>query len=283
MLRKPAVSGIFYPDNKRDLEDSIKESFLSPLGTGEVPVLKCDNYQGEYPFNIFVPHAGFQYSAPAASFGYSKIVEEGFPETFIILSPNHTGFGEEISVFNEGEWITPLGNVHVDAEFADAIIENSDTASSDYFAHLREHSIEVQLPILQFFSNNFKIVPITIGLQSPENAVDLAKSIVESASKLGKSYCVIASTDFSHFNNQSLANELDGLLLEDIRQMDEEKLFEDVYSFDISMCGYGVVATTILVSKLTGKNQSEVFTYYTSGDVSHDFSKVVGYASGIFK
>ena len=96
MLREPAVSGMFYPQNPDDLKNSIEEAFLSDFGVGNLPNLKCENFQGDYPFNIIVPHAGFQYSAPAATFSYLKIVEMGFPETFIILSPNHTGIGQEI-------------------------------------------------------------------------------------------------------------------------------------------------------------------------------------------
>ena len=88
-----------------------------------------------------VPHAGYQYSGAIAAHGYCKLVQIGFPEVFIIISPNHTGFGSEISVFNEGEWVTPLGGVEVDSEFADEIISHSDIASADFQAHIHEHSI----------------------------------------------------------------------------------------------------------------------------------------------
>lgn len=283
MLRQPAVSGMFYPAGEEALREAIEDSFTSSYGVGEVPTLKCENYKGDYPLNVFVPHAGFVYSGPAASFAYDKIVREGFPDTFIILSPNHTGIGSEISVFNEGEWITPLGNVKVDEDFANAIINHADKASSDFTAHFQEHSIEVQLPFLQYFSNNFKIVPITIGYQSFENAINLGEAIVSASKEINSSYCVIASTDLSHFYTQDLANKADSLVLDDIQAMNKEKLFEDVISNDITMCGYGPVLSTIKVSQLTGLNNSEIFTHYTSGDITGDLSRVVGYASGIFK
>lgn len=230
-----------------------------------------------------VPHAGYQYSGAIAAKGYCNIVQNGFPEVFIILSPNHTGLGSEVSVFNEGEWITPLGNVNIDGEFADEIISISDIAEADFSAHLYEHSIEVQLPFLQYFSNDFKIVPITMGSQTFTASSDLAKSIFEAGNKLGKSYCVIASTDLSHFNNQEKANKVDGFVLEDIHEMNEFKLFEEVIQYNITMCGYGPVMTTISLSKMAGKNNCEILGYRTSGDVTGDFSSVVGYASGIFK
>ena len=154
MLRQPAVAGSFYPNDPENLKRLIESCFLDDSGVGHIPEL--NSFKGsDYPINVMVPHAGYQYSGAIASHGYCEIVKNGFPEVLIIISPNHTGFGSEISVFNEGEWITPLGNVEVDKEFADSIIEFSDIASADFTAHIREHSIEVQLPFLQYFSNDF--------------------------------------------------------------------------------------------------------------------------------
>ena len=282
MLRQPAVAGAFYPDNPEILKKTIENCFLDDFGVGELPSI--GEFEGEdYPLNIMVPHAGYQYSGAIASHGYCRLVQNGFPEVFIILSPNHTGYGREISVFNEGEWITPLGSVPIDDEFADAIISHSDIASADFTAHRYEHSIEVQLPFLQYFSDNFKIVPITMGSQSFTATNDLAKAIFEAANDLNKSYCVIASTDLSHFNNQEKANTVDGFVLEDIEEMNEFKLFEEVIQYNITMCGYGPVMTTIALSKMSNKSNCEILAYKTSGDVTGDLSSVVGYASGIFK
>ncbi|WP_405294173.1 MEMO1 family protein [Methanobrevibacter sp.] len=282
MLRQPAVAGFFYPDDPDELKELIKSCFLDDAGVGSVPKLASFD-DSDYPINVMVPHAGYQYSGAIASHGYCEIVKNGFPEVFIIISPNHTGFGSEISVFYEGEWITPLGNVEVDGEFAQAIIDASDIASADFSAHLREHSIEVQLPFLQYFSTDFKIVPITMGTQNFVTSNDLSNAIFEAADKLNKSYCVIASTDLSHFNNQEKANKVDGFVLEDIGDMNEFKLFEEVVQYNITMCGYGPVMTTMSLSKRDGKNAGEILAYGTSGDVTGDFTSVVGYASGVFK
>ena len=282
MLRQPAVAGSFYPNDPESLARLIESCFLDDSGVGEIP--KLNSFEGtDYPINIMVPHAGYQYSGAVASHGYSKLVQNGFPEIFIILSPNHTGFGTEVSVFNEGQWITPLGNIEVDSEFADEIISSSEYASADFHAHLREHSIEVQLPFLQYFSDDFKIVPITMGVQNFLTSSDLAKAIFEAGNNLQKSYAVIASTDLSHFNNQEKANKVDGFVLEDIDNMDEFKLFEEVVQYNITMCGYGPVMTAISLSKLQGRNTSEILSYRTSGDVTGDFTSVVGYASGVFR
>ena len=282
MIRQPAVAGAFYPSNSKDLVNLIESCFLENDGVGYIPTL--GSFSGDdYPINVMVPHAGYQYSGAIASHSYCAIVENGFPEVFIILSPNHTGFGSEISIFNEGEWKTPLGNVKIDKEFAEAIIEFSDIASANYTAHIREHSIEVQLPFLQYFSNDFKIVPIVMSNQNFVTSTDLSKAIFEVAKKLNKSYCVIASTDLSHFNNQEKANKVDSFVLEDISEMNEFKLFEEIVQYNITMCGYAPVMTTISISKNSNKNSCEILAYRTSGDVTGDFTSVVGYASGIFK
>ena len=282
MLRKPAVAGAFYPVNPDTLKELIRSCFLDDSGVGYVPELNSFE-GGDYPVNVMVPHAGYQYSGAIASHGYCEIVKNGFPEVFIILSPNHTGFGSEISIFNEGEWETPLGSVEVDGEFADAIIESSNIASADFHAHIREHSIEVQLPFLQYFSADFKIVPITMGRQDFVTSSDLSRAITDAANKLNRSYCVIASTDLSHFNNQEKANKVDGFVLEDIEEMNEFKLFEEVVQYNITMCGYGPVMTAIGVSKSCNKSSAEILAYGTSGDVTGDLTSVVGYASGVFK
>lgn len=282
MLRKPAVAGMFYPDDSEELVKTIEDCFLHSFGPGKIPDI--ESFEGnDYPVNVMVPHAGFQYSGTIAAHSYCELAKNGFPEVFIIIGPNHTGLGSEVSVFNKGEWITPLGNIQVDEEFADTLISFSDFASADFAANMREHSIEVQLPFLQYFSNDFKIVPVVLGSQTISAANDLAAAILKAGEKLDKSYCVIASSDLSHFNTQERANKVDGFVLEDIENMDEFKLLEEIIQYNITMCGYGPVMTTMILSKMCGKNTSEILAYKTSGDISGDLSSVVGYASGIFK
>ena len=273
MLRKPAVAGMFYPDDSEELVKTIEDCFLHSFGPGKIPDI--ESFEGnDYPVNVMVPHAGFQYSGTIAAHSYCELAKNGFPEVFIIIGPNHTGLGSEVSVFNKGEWITPLGNIQVDEEFADTLISFSDFASADFAAHMREHSIEVQLPFLQYFSNDFKIVPVVLGSQTISAANDLAAAILKAGEKLDKSYCVIASSYLSHFNTQERANKVDGFVLEDIENMDEFKLLEEIIQYNITMCGYGPVMTTMILSKMCGKNTSEILAYKTSGDISGDLSSV---------
>ncbi|OWT33015.1 AmmeMemoRadiSam system protein B [Methanobrevibacter sp. 87.7] len=279
MLRKPAVAGSFYPDNQNDLEEMIEYCFNK--GVGKLPKLN-KNFNGNIT-GIMVPHAGYIYSGYVASYGFYQLVESGFPDTFIILCPNHTGFGYDISVFDEGFWETPLGNIEVDNEFAEKFIKNSKYAKKDTTAHLREHSIEVELPFLQYFSDDFKILPICIGRQNLQTSLDIANAIKLTSEEVSNSFSLISSTDLSHFLNQTDTIKRDNLVLNDITEMNYKKLIQDVYDYDISMCGYGTVAADIIYSLDLGVNSCEILSHKTSGDVSGDYNSVVGYASTVFK
>ncbi|MDR1722252.1 MAG: AmmeMemoRadiSam system protein B [Methanobrevibacter sp.] len=282
MKRTPAVSGLFYESNPDDLAEEIQSCFNnSSLGIGKLP--KLGNSRSHI-YGAVVPHAGYMYSGAIATHSYYHLVENGFPETFIILCPNHTGdCSSVVSVFNEGKWETPLGSVDIDSEFADVLISNLAIANSDAIGHIREHSCEVHLPFLQYFSNDFKIVPIIISIQDLETSNILAKGIVEVSKNLSRNISIIASTDLSHYVDSKTAKFYDEMVLEDIVNLDENQLIEDVKENNISMCGYGPVATTIIACKLLGANTFELLKYGNSGDSSGDFDRVVGYGSGIFK
>jgi MEMO1 family protein len=294
MIRKPAVAGLFYDNNPENLKKTIEWCFTHRLGPGKIPELgslkkfgdvennkerrlKKDNIYG-----AVVPHAGYSYSGPIAAHAYSKLVENGFPETFIILCPNHTGLGSGISIFNEGKWNTPLGNVGVDEEFANHMILNSNFIAPDTSAHIREHSCEVHLPFLQYFSNDFEIVPIVMGMQDMESASDIADSIIKSAKDLNRSISIIASTDLTHYEPKEIAEKRDKLILESIEDMDEIALLNAVKENEITMCGYGPTMATIKSSRKLGAEKGKILKYATSGDISGDFSSVVGYCSAIF-
>lgn len=286
MIRKPAVAGLFYDKDPSELKKTIEWCFNHKLGPGKIPELGIpnkDNSNNDSIYGAVVPHAGYSYSGPIAAHAYCEIAENGFPETFIILCPNHTGLGTGISIFKEGIWNTPLGNVEIDEEFAEEMIINSDLIDFDTSAHIREHSCEVHLPFLQYFSNDFKIVPMVIWMQDMESGSDIAKSITKTAKKLGRSILVIASTDLTHYESKQIAEKKDKLILDAISNMDEYSLLKAVEDFRISMCGYGPTIAAIKVSRSLGAKKGKILKYATSGDISGDLSSVVGYCSAIFE
>jgi AmmeMemoRadiSam system protein B len=273
VTRRPAVAGAFYAASPEKLRKQITACFKHPLGPGRLP----ESIHESGILSIVCPHAGYIYSGPAATHAYLALGEQAPPETVVIIGPNHTGWGTPVSVMTEGTWNTPLGNVEIDSALAGKITDYSDTARSDESAFIREHSIEVQLPFLQFIYPEFKFVPICMGYQDLETSVELGQAIYE-ASK-DKNIIVVASSDLTHQETKESANKKDGYVLEAIRALDERLLQEYVQRYHITTCGYGPVSATMVYSKLRNATKAEVLSYYTSGDIVGDNSAVVGYAS----
>ncbi len=279
MIRKPAVAGIFYERNSDSLKKQIEWCFEHRLGPGKIPEKTLERREIK---GAMVPHAGYQYSGPVAAHSYYKIFEDGFPETFVILSPNHTGLGSGISTMLEGEWETPLGNVRIDEELTEKLVEDAGIIDLDAMAHVQEHSLEVQLPFLQYFNRDFEIVPVSMWMQDLESSYKIGKSIKKAAEELGKDIVVIASSDMTHYKPQSIAKENDSKVLDAINSLDEKLMIKRVLEMNVTMCGYGPVATTIIASKEMGAQNAEILKYATSGDTTGDESAVVGYASAVF-
>ncbi len=232
---------------------------------------------------VIAPHAGYIYSGPVAAHSYHEIAEDGFPETFIILCPNHTGMGSGVSTMNEGSWETPLGLANIDSEFADLMIKNASMIDSNPDAHIKEHSAEVQLPFLQYFDTDFQFVPVTMWMQDIETSTEIGNSIQKTASELGRDVVVIASTDFTHYQPQNVAQTQDMQVIDAIKAMDEKLMINRVAQLNVSMCGYGPVAATMVATKKMGAKNCEVLKYATSGDTTGDKSSVVAYASAVFR
>lgn len=278
MIRKPAVAGIFYELNPDSLKQQIEWCFKHKLGPGKIPQMG-DKRKSK---GILAPHAGYLYSGPVAAHSYSKVVEDGFPDTFVILCPNHTGLGSGISTMLEGEWQTPLGNVEIDSQFAGKLVEDALIIDQDTSSHIQEHSCEVHLPFLQYFSENFKIVPISMWMQDLETSTEIGKSIKETAEALGRDIVVLASSDMTHYKPQNIASQNDQQVLDAIRMMDEKLMVKRVMDLNVTMCGYGPVTATMVASKELGAKNAEILKYATSGDLTGDMSAVVGYASAVF-
>ncbi|MCC7557356.1 MAG: AmmeMemoRadiSam system protein B [Methanobacteriaceae archaeon] len=279
MIRKPAVAGTFYEGTRESLKKRIEWCFKHKMGPGVIPD-KIGNKRSIK--GVLAPHAGYAASGPVAAHTYYKLVEDGFPETFVILCPNHYGIGSGVSAMTSGEWETPLGNVEIDQEFAQQLIQNSDIIDSESSAHLREHSCEIQIPFLQYFKEDFKIVPVSMWMQDVETSHDIGIAIKETVETLGRDTVVIASSDFTHYEPQKAAYTKDRQVLDAIAQLDEKLMVKRVFELNVTMCGPGPVAATIVASKGLGAQNSEIIKYGTSGDVIGDKREVVGYASAIF-
>ncbi len=266
-MRKPVVAGQFYPDKVKDLDNAIIESFTHPLGPGEVPALSVKR-EGRIIGGV-VPHAGYIYSGPVAANFYNELVKDGFPESFIIIGPNHTGLGSMVSLTME-DFQTPYGIARIDRDLAKEI--HKGIVDVDLQAHLYEHSIEVQLPFLQFFKKEIKIVPIVMMAQDYEFASELS-DIIHDAIK-DRDAVVIASSDFSHYVPKKSAYERDLRAINFLISGDIKGFYKALGEYNVTACGYGPIATAMLSTR----GRARLLKYATSGDI-FPMEEVVGYAS----
>lgn len=275
--RRPVVAGYFYPRERGKLIETIEWSFKHSIGPGAIPQLSAERKQ--ISLGYVVPHAGYIYSGPVAAHAYFDMAQEGTPASIIILGTNHTGYGRPVSVYPEGIWETPLGQLYVDHELGKFVVDNSEIADFDVYAHIEEHSIEVQLPFLQYiFGDRVKILPIVIGVHTPEVAEDLANSIVNATKSLNRDILILSSSDFNHYEPHDITVEKDLLAIKKILELSTEEFYRIILDRDISICGPGGIMTLIEIAKSLGA-KAKLLKHATSGDIGGDRSAVVGYAS----
>jgi len=277
--RRAVFAGSWYAGSRESLWHQIEELFLGPHGPGRLPKLgeRNDDLVG-----ILSPHAGYLYSGQAAALAYYEVATNGPRDVVVLLGPNHRGVGSGIAISPSDSWSTPLGEVEVDLEIAKEISKRSGIADLDETAHRSEHSLEIQLPFLQyvFKDNPFKIVPISVWMCDLRVAKELGSSMADSLS--GRNALLVASSDMTHYMPAEVASERDKRTLEQIRALDEEKTWKMANEFE-SLCGLGPVLSCMVAAKKLGAEKGEVLGYYTSGDITGDNSAVVGYSAVAFK
>jgi AmmeMemoRadiSam system protein B len=265
MIRQPAVAGYFYQGTPSRLRDQV-ERFLV-RGEKKIKAL-----------GVVCPHAGLVYSGSVAGAVYSRVE---LPGTFVLIGPNHTGMGAPVSLMTAGQWTTPLGAVTVDEALAAAIRSRSSRIRDDTIAHLREHSLEVQLPFIQQLREKSKIVPIQMLDTRLETCVDLGQAIAEAVKAReggGSDVLIVASSDMSHYVSAGEAKRKDGMAIDRILALDARGLYQTVQDEDISMCGFGPVTAMLTACTALGATKAELVKYANSGEVSGDHEQVVGYA-----
>jgi AmmeMemoRadiSam system protein B/AmmeMemoRadiSam system protein A len=265
-IRKPAVSGIWYPANPSSLKKEV-DNFLKRAEKGKI--------EGKI-IGLVSPHAGYVYSGQVAAFAYKQLEGLSF-ETVILLGPSHYFPFSGISVYPEGAYETPLGKVPVDSSLARNLIKENGKIRFYPQAHLREHSLEAQIPFLQRTLKDFKILPLLIGDPSPKNCEILSQSLLKNIR--GKNVLIIASTDLSHYHSYKEASRMDRLALALMEKGDPKILFQELARGRIEMCGKGAVITLLLLAKKLGAEKIKVLKYANSGDITGDKSRVVGYGA----
>jgi MEMO1 family protein len=231
---------------------------------------------------LICPHAGYEYSGAVAANAFYQLASDGKPDTVVVLGPNHTGYGSGLAVMKEGAWQTPLGEVQIDSLLADEILKETSILDVDDVAHKREHSIEVQLPFLQFmFGDAFKFVPICFLMQDLGSAREIGRALTEALD--GRNAVVVASSDFTHYEPQKSVNEKDAAALKAIEDLDERLLYEILETQNVTACGYAPIAALLTYAKGAGATKAQILTHKTSGDTTGDLNSVVGYAAAIIR
>ena len=279
-VRRPAVAGMFYPGTKAALLRSIEEAFKR-VGIQSIP-----RPVSEGPRKIvglLCPHAGYMYSGHVAASAYAEVAEDGIPQTFVVIGPNHTGLGAPISVFEAGSWETPLGLVHIDEELAGAILDACPLAESDQVGHMAEHSVEVQFPFLQAIYGEVRMVPVVMLNQTMSASRELGMAIAKACKALGRDCVIIASSDLTHYEPAEVAERKDRSALDAILRLDEESLYKAISTMSISMCGYGPTAAMLVAAKALGARTAQLIKYSHSGETTGDYSAVVGYGAVVVK
>ncbi|MEM1634539.1 MAG: AmmeMemoRadiSam system protein B [Nanopusillaceae archaeon] len=285
MIRKAIAKG-FYSFNKNILEKEIENCFLDPFGPKIFPK---EIKKTKKLIAGIVPHAGYIYSGPAAAFLYKELYENWDFDTIVIIGTNHTGYGNEYSLLVSMNWETPLGIVKTDKEFGKELINTFDIFE-DELAHLYEHSIEVQLPFLQyFFKENFKIVPIVVRDENLDRIRKFVKILDDIAKKLNRKIFVLISSDFTHHgeyydyyifkeNISENVRKLDMKYIEKIISLDSEGFLKMIYENKGTVCGYSPILVFIEYTRLKN-GKVELLKYYNSGEKTGEEDFVVGYAS----
>lgn len=263
MKRHPAVAGYFYPGRAQELREMI-EGFLPA------------SRQSEKALAVVSPHAGYIYSGKVAAAVYASVK---IPEAVVILGPSHRGIRPLFAVQANGIWQTPLGEVKVDSQLARELQAACALVEDDPRAHLLEHSLEVQVPFLQYFQPKIAIVPVCVSHEADLASLEeLGKALAAVVSQAKKEVLLVASTDMSHYVSQEEAERKDFLAIKKVQELDFRGLYEVVLEENISMCGFQPTTAVLVASRELGATKAELILYQTSGDVTGDRLEVVGYA-----
>ncbi|HDZ62160.1 MAG TPA: AmmeMemoRadiSam system protein B [Nitrospirae bacterium] len=262
MKRTPAVAGQFYSDSSSGLAENVR-SYMETSVPREKAV------------GVLVPHAGLMYSGHVAGAVYSRIE---FPRTFILIGPNHTGIGKDVSIMTSGEWEVPTGRLKVDRSLAKNILERSEGIEEDASAHTMEHSLEVQLPFILHYSSSVQIVPILIKSYSLQACREVGEAAAAAIKDADYPVTIVASSDMSHYVSESVARSKDKEAIDRILALDPPGLYNTVIDNNISMCGFAPATAMLYASLILQARKAVLVKYSTSGEISGDYNHVVGYA-----
>lgn len=274
--RSPAVAGQFYAGTKPALKEQIEAVFEHPIGPGTVPAVGTN---GDLPLGLISPHAGYPYSGPVAAHGFSRLASSGRPTVAIIIGPNHGRRGRPVAISGASAWETPLGTVPVHDDLRERL-EPAPGVETDESTHAGEHSVEVQVPFLQYlYDDPVPILPIVMSRQDQTHVDQLTTALLDAVSDWSDTVLIV-STDLTHYEPAKRAQTKDEGIRRAIESLDSAGIM-DAKQSGHSMCGPGPTAVALAVARAQQMGSGTVLSYATSGDTTGDTDSVVGYVSAV--
>lgn len=268
LIRVPAMTGQFYPASQETLKNAVEKYLYNVKQTPMPPSTKI--------LGMIVPHAGYQYSGQTAAYAYDILKNRHF-DVIVLLGPYHSGTFSGVSIWPEGIWKTPLGDINVDKDLARNIQNESLDFVYDYQIHISEHSLEVQVPFIQIVAKGAKIVPILIS--DLAYSKPLAKALYKHLA--GRSALVISSTDLSHYHPDEIARNIDAKTQKVFQSLSPDKFKQAYNNGEIELCGAAAVLTLLELYQLYGQGEYINLHYANSGEMFSDKSSVVGYNASV--
>lgn len=276
-IRRPAVAGVFYPDDKINLKRTIN-TFLANVPADNAAFFKKTGV--DHLYGLIVPHAGYVYSGQTAAYGFSLLKNRKY-DTIILIGPSHYNNFDGFALPGYQAFRTPLGDIEVDAELASRIAaEGKNVFDFMNTAHIKEHSLEVQLPFLQtVLEESFRVLPVLMGTQSMENILQGAEVLEKVLGQQDKQVLTVISSDLSHYHSDAEAVEMDGRFVKIVEKMRAEELMQGSEMGMVEACGAGPIGVLLKLAENTGHKRIRTLDYRNSGSVSGDKDRVVGYMS----
>jgi MEMO1 family protein len=262
MVRPPAVAGLFYPSEPKELARQI-DGFC----TGGAPKSAA--------IGCVVPHAGYVYSGHVAGAVYATIE---IPRRCILLGPRHYPQGQPLAILSEGSFLTPLGDAPIDQKLAKQLAHECPTLREDSLAHAKEHSLEVEIPFLQRLRPDVRFVPIVLGTDRYGAIEELGHAVASVIKAQSDPVLIIASSDMNHYESDAVTRVKDERAIARILELDPQALYETVRREGITMCGYAATVAMLVAAKDLGAREADLVRYATSGEINGDYGRVVGYA-----
>jgi len=271
-IRPAAVAGSFYPSAASELRTLLEDCFqTSPLGPHGATEKNRSIIAG------LVPHAGAIYSGPCAAHLFSRL--DTSHQRIIILGVNHRGHGHRAALSPWPRWQTPLGEIAVNQHLNEIIRERVNFLADEPNAHSQEHSIEIELPFLQYMLPDFDFVPISLSRLSFDECAELGGAIAAACqAEANTRTLVLASSDLSHYLSPARTAELDRLALQPILALDPEGLLRVIAEENISMCGVIPPAIMLFEVNAMGAQRASLCSHSRSGDII-PMRRVVGSAA----